>query len=146
MGRNNADLHGGFQFGRTITDDSEGYEQTLHTVKSGTKTLASAQISELNDPGEEALHVDWLESNETGKGHAQRLIQHLYDTYPRHTVNFGLLAHPASEHIALKFAQKYPNRTEYRSNSWKGNRAAVERINAKSGNLKGAQWSGSSND
>ena len=135
MGANNADFKG---YTHEIVEGNNFGEYT-HSLKQHGAEVATANVfalpfNELGG-GDNEIQVDWLSSSQQGKGHAQELIQRLYDHYPRHTINFGLLAHPASEHIAKKFEAKYPNRTSYASNDYAPNKAKVNRINAKFNNL-----------
>lgn len=59
------------------------------------------------------LEVSYLKSNLEGKGHARRLMENLYQTYPKHQINWGQTISPASAHLASQFEDKYYNRTTY---------------------------------
>lgn len=59
------------------------------------------------------LEISYLKSNLEGQGHARRLMEHVYKTYPRHQIDWGQTIHPASAHLASQFEDKYYNRTAY---------------------------------
>lgn len=78
--------------------------------------LARVSFEHYNDPHVEpssVIDIDYLKSHDEGKGHAQRLMEHLYNRYPKSFVNWGLTINPTSTHIAQKFEDKYYNRTSY---------------------------------
>jgi hypothetical protein len=80
------------------------------------KVLADVSFQHYNDPHAEPssrIEIDLLESRVEGKGHAQRLMEHMYNRYPKSHIDWGLTTNPASTHIAEKFATKYSARTSY---------------------------------
>jgi hypothetical protein len=88
----------------TLTDPKEG------------KDLASVDFEHYNDPHSEPssrIEIGYLKSHVEGQGHAQRLMDHLYNRYPKSNVDWGLTINPASTHIASKFEDKYYDRTSY---------------------------------
>ena len=66
-----------------------------------------------DDYGDPRLEVNYLKSQIEGKGNAQRLMEHLYQRYPKHHIDWGRTINPASTHIASKFEDKYYSRTSY---------------------------------
>jgi hypothetical protein len=136
MTRNNADFHG---YTHEVHEGNEVGEYT-HVLKQHGNEVARANVFALPANESEEVQVDWLSSSDQGKGHGTELIQKLYDHYPNHVINFGLLAHPASEHLAEKFESKYPNRTLYSPNSYAPNKAKVNRLNERLNNLGEAKW------
>lgn len=77
----------------------------------GGKTVADVNYNVFG--GDDQIDVEWLQSHEEGKGHARRLMQNLYDTYPENTIHWGQIVHPASQNLAEQFSEKYPDRTAY---------------------------------
>lgn len=69
-----------------------------------------------NDDGNSQIDIDYLKSHQEGKGHAKALMQHLYDRYPKSSINWGLTIHPAATHLAEQFEDKYYRRTSYEPN------------------------------
>lgn len=59
------------------------------------------------------VSVGLLQSYQQGRGHARKLMQNLYDTFPEHAVDWGATTHPAATHLASQFAEKYKDRTSY---------------------------------
>ena len=66
-----------------------------------------------DDYGDPHLDVNYLKSNIEGQGHAKRLMDHLYKTYPKHHIDWGQTIHPASAHLASQFEEKHYGRTSY---------------------------------
>ena len=78
--------------------------------------LARVSFEHYNDPHSEPssrIDIDYLKSNVEGQGHAQRLMDHMYNRYPKSHIDWGLTINPASTHIASKFEDKYYDRTSY---------------------------------
>lgn len=78
--------------------------------------LASVYFFHHNDPTMEPssrIEIGLLGSNVEGQGHAKRLMQHLYDRYPKSFIDWGMTINPASTHLAEHFENKYYNRTSY---------------------------------
>lgn len=69
--------------------------------------------TEPDDDPSSRIEVEYLKSHEEGKGNARRLMQHLYDRYPKSFIDWGRTIHPASTHLAEEFEDKYYNRTAY---------------------------------
>lgn len=114
MTRNNADFHDGR--GPHITDEPDteffdpeekGRRLTLH--KDGNPV---AKLHYHIDPIGVA-HIDLVHSEQEGQGHASTLINHLYNKYPRHDVDWGEIQHPAASHLYQKFSKQFG-----RSHSW----------------------------
>ena len=114
MTRNNADFQGGS--GHHITDEPDaeffdpeekGRRLTLHV--NGTP---AAVLHYHTDPVGVA-YIDLVRSNNEGQGHASKLIDHLYNKYPRHDIDWGEIQHPAASHLYQKFSNRYG-----RSHSW----------------------------
>lgn len=59
------------------------------------------------------IEASYLRSPDEGKGHARKMMQHLYDRYPKSFIDWGRTIHPASTHLAEEFETKYYNRTAY---------------------------------
>lgn len=59
------------------------------------------------------IDVTYLQSNDEGKGHGRAVMQHLYDFYPDHFINWGHTVHPAATHLASQFEGHNYNRTAY---------------------------------
>lgn len=75
--------------------------------------LARVTFDHWNDDGQSLIDIDYLKSHEEGKGHAKYLMEHLYNRYPKSTIDWGPTIHPAATHLAEQFTEKYPNRTAY---------------------------------
>lgn len=92
-------------------DEPHGDTRMLKMVPEGKKTsVAYVQYSKHN---EGQIDVDWLKSHQEGQGHARRIMEHLYSSYPEHTISWGDTVHPKSEHLAADFEARYPDRTSY---------------------------------
>ena len=82
----------------------------------GSSNLANVTFEHYNDPTTEIpsrIEVSYLKSNHEGQGHARRLMQHLYDRYPKSHIDWGQTIHPASAHLAGDFERRYYARTSY---------------------------------
>lgn len=66
-----------------------------------------------DDYGDPRIEVDYLKSHREGQGNAKRLMEHLYQRYPKHHIDWGMTISPASTHLASQFEEKYYNRTSY---------------------------------
>ena len=66
-----------------------------------------------DDYGDNRLEVSYLKSNVEGQGNAKKLMEHLYQRYPKHHIDWGRTINPASTHLASQFEDKYYNRTSY---------------------------------
>jgi hypothetical protein len=113
MARNNADFQGGQ--GYTITDesfDNPDYENAriLRLHSSESKNVASLEYH--TDPVGVA-YIDYLRSPHSGQGHAEKLVSHFYQKFPRHNIDWGEIIHPAAQHLFDKFNEKHG-----RSYSW----------------------------
>lgn len=78
--------------------------------------LASVNYSHYNDPDSDPssrIEIGLLHSNQEGKGHARRLMQHVYDRYPKSYIDWGLTTHPAATRLAEEFYSKHYDRTSY---------------------------------
>ena len=78
--------------------------------------LARVSFEHYNDSQLEPssrIDIDYLKSHVEGQGHAQRLMEHMYNRYPKSHIDWGLTINPASTHIASKFEDKYYDRTSY---------------------------------
>jgi GNAT superfamily N-acetyltransferase len=59
------------------------------------------------------IDITYFKSNDEGKGHGKAIMQHLYDFYPKHFINWGHVVHPAAEHLASQFEEHNFHRTAY---------------------------------
>lgn len=65
------------------------------------------------DTEDPVLEVGYLKSHKEGKGNAKKLMQNVYDSYPKHHINWGHTIHPAATNLASQFEDKYYDRTSY---------------------------------
>lgn len=96
--------------------EKEGKREHMLSMNDFDGTKAWVSFSHYNDPlmdPPSRIEVEYLKSHEEGKGHARRLMQHLYDRYPKSFIDWGRTIHPASTHLANEFEDKYYNRTAY---------------------------------
>ena len=103
------------KLGQGVSEGRGWHSLTLTDPKEG-KDLARVSFEHYNDPDFEPasrIDIDYLKSHVEGQGHAQRLMDHLYNRYPKSHVDWGLTINPASTHIASKFEDKYYDRTSY---------------------------------
>lgn len=117
------------QFGNMSTQYNVTHE-TIKDVKSrdGNKfhklTLASFDSDDLANvtydhqshnswTRDAGIRVNFLKSNREGEGHGKRIMQHLYDRYPKSPIDWGSTIKPASTHMAKQFQSKYPDRTSF---------------------------------
>ena len=87
------------------------YKMMLHTPER--RQVADVTYGIYDNDRTPTIDVSYLKSHEEGKGYARRLMQNLYDTYPKHFINWGQTISPASTHLAQQFEDKYYNRTAY---------------------------------
>jgi len=66
-----------------------------------------------DDDYQPTIDVTYFKSNDEGKGHGRAVMQHLYDFYPKHFINWGHTIHPAAEHLASQFEEHNYDRTAY---------------------------------
>lgn len=88
---------------------------TLRDQKEGVD-LASVTFQHYNEDNMEPssrIEIDYLKSHREGQGHAQRLMEHMYNRYPKSHIDWGLTVNPTSTHLASKFEDKYYDRTSY---------------------------------
>jgi hypothetical protein len=107
------------KLGEGVSPNRGWHALTLHDVKEG-RDLARVSFEHYNDPNIEPssrIDIDYLKSYDEGKGHAQRLMEHMYNRYPKSFIDWGLTINPASTHIASKFEDKYYDRTAYQPES-----------------------------
>ena len=103
------------KLGQGVSGGRGWHSLTLTDPKEG-KDLARVSFEHYNDPDFEPssrIDIDYLKSHVEGQGHAQRLMDHLYNRYPKSHVDWGLTINQASTHIASKFEDKYYDRTSY---------------------------------
>lgn len=95
---------------------SERYKMLMHTSDYEGMPVASVTYDTYeNEYTRPTLEVSYLKSHLEGKGHAKALMQHIYDQYPKHYIDWGHTISPASTHLAQQFEDKYYNRTGYYS-------------------------------
>lgn len=93
-------------------DHGDGrYTMMLHLP--GFERAAAVDYDMYEDEYGPKLEISYLKSNLEGQGHARRLMEHVYRTYPKHQIDWGQTIHPASAHLASQFEDKYYNRTAY---------------------------------
>lgn len=86
-------------------------------MSSGETPLAYVDFShhtdELSDP-KSRIEVGYLKTmHEEGRGHGRRIMEHLYNRYPKSFVDWGMTIHPAATKLAQDFENKYYDRTAY---------------------------------
>jgi hypothetical protein len=111
MGRNNKDFTSGL--GNRITDRHLYHEEDsgaevrkyeLYTA-AGKHPVASLEYA-VHPDAPRQVHIEYLKSHDEGKGHAQTLLHHVYQTYPEN-VSWGTIVHPASRHLLEKMDSIY---------------------------------------
>lgn len=90
----------------------ERYKMALNTPDFSHAATVTYDI--YHDP-HPTLEVSYLKSHIEGKGHARKLMENLYQKYPKHFIDWGLTISPASAHLASQFEDKYYDRTAYRT-------------------------------
>ncbi len=103
------------KLGEGVSGGRGWHSLTLQDAKES-KDLARVSFEHYNDPHTEPssrIDIDSLKSHVEGQGHAQRLMEHMYNRYPKSHIDWGLTINPASTHIASKFETKYYDRTSY---------------------------------
>ena len=62
--------------------------------------------------GDDHTYLSYLKSHEEGKGHARRVMEHVYGKY-KGPVDWGYTLNPAATHLAESFSSnpKYSSRT-----------------------------------
>jgi hypothetical protein len=70
-----------------------------------------AHVEYEHDPEVNHTYVTWMDSAKPGHGHMTALMNHLYSQYPKHSVDWGSIIHPAAAHLFKKFAASHPHRT-----------------------------------
>jgi hypothetical protein len=95
-----------------FTTKSLDKETTSHQLHD--KTGSVVAYADINHPkGDDTVYVNWLKSHEEGKGHAQNVMKHVYDSYPDKDIHWQNRVSPASEHLYEKFGSHdaYGDRT-----------------------------------
>ncbi len=59
------------------------------------------------------VYIDYLKSNEEGKGHARMLLDYIYETYQSSNIDWGEILHPAASYLYDEYSEKHG-----RSFSW----------------------------
>lgn len=87
---------------------------TLHMHAPGFSRIAGVDFDTYTDDyGDPKLEVSYIKSHVEGQGNARRLMEHLYQRYPKHHIDWGRTISPASTHLASQFEDKYYSRTSY---------------------------------
>jgi hypothetical protein len=110
MGRNTAAFQGGQ--GLSIVHD-KGQKVSLHKVGEGEVSSIDYHLPEPNRVYISMMNTPW---EYEGNGYSSYLVNHLYNYYPNHTIDFGDIVHPAAEHIMEKMMSQH-GRTVYSTSS-----------------------------
>ena len=93
-----------------FTDDGTG-NRTLEMHDPGKPEGSSAyihyEVPDADDDHPEYRGIEYLKSNDEGKGHMTTLLDHFYQRNPDSHFDWGHITHPASEHLFFKFREKY---------------------------------------
>lgn len=104
------------QFNVQHTRMAKGWH-ALTLADSSNTPLANVSFNNYKDDNNDPyIEIEYLKSNQEGKGHASTLMEHLYQRYPKAHVDWGLTVHPAATHLANKFETKHYSRTSYQQN------------------------------
>jgi hypothetical protein len=84
----------------------------LHLYKGENEDYTPAWMEYHFDPIG-VVYIDYLKSNEEGKGHARMLLDYIYSKYQSSNIDWGEILHPAASYLYGKYSEKYG-----RSFSW----------------------------
>jgi len=98
------------QFGEPkIVHDNKNFDEYVHLHNHADEPLASVHYNTIG----KQVDIQFLRSYDSGKGHATKVIDALYNKHPDKLIHWGKTSAPESTHLAHKFSEKY-GRTQFR--------------------------------